>query len=158
MGRTGVIARLSSGRGVAPVLVVRRHEDDILTFLLDWCPRHLALPAEVAGEVCEALVEFSLFLGHRGRLRGGFARGRSLARRTNTLRTAMRPVIADQTKDGTATSADACIKSPAPDLAEVDLNTLASEMYFRTEGTVFDVACRVEAGVVDRGACTDFTP
>jgi len=65
-------------------------EDDIRTFLLDWCPRQLALPTEEAGEVCEAMVNFSLFLGHTRHLRGGPDHGRSLARLANSLEGAVR--------------------------------------------------------------------
>ena len=65
-------------------------EDGIRTFLLDWCPRQLDLPTEEAGEVCEAIVNFSLFLGHTRHLRGGPDHGRSLARLANTLEGAVR--------------------------------------------------------------------
>lgn len=102
------------------------HENDIRTFLLDWCPRELALPAEMAGEVCEAMVEFSFFLGCMGRLRGGLERGRSLARLANTLEGAMRAAIADQTNYGAATGAG--IQGRAPDLTEADLGTLVLVM------------------------------
>lgn len=103
-------------------------DDDIRTFLLDWCPRQLALPAEVAGEVCEAMVEFSLFLGHMGRLRGGPERGRSLARLANTLGGAMRAAIADQTHFAIAKSPGAGIAGPASGLTDMDLATLVQVM------------------------------
>ena len=105
------------------------NEDDICTFLLEWCPRQRATPAELAGEVCEAMVEFSLFLGFTGRLRGGRQRGRLLARRANTLEHAMRAVIADHTNCVPATSPGAGSQRSAPDLTDVDLATLASVMF-----------------------------
>jgi hypothetical protein len=104
------------------------NDDDIRSFLLDWCPRQLALPAELAGEVCEAMVEFSLFLGCMGRLRGGIERGRSLARLANTLEGAMRAAIANHTDYGATNSPGASIEGPAPDLTEVDLDTLVLMM------------------------------
>lgn len=72
------------------------NEHDIRTFLL-WCPRHFEVPAEWAGEMCEAIVEFSLFLVCMGRLRGGRERGRSPPRLANTLERAVCAAIADQT-------------------------------------------------------------
>ncbi len=101
-------------------------EDDIITFLLDWCPHHLALTAEMAGEVCAATVEFTYFLGCTGRLNGGRERGRLLARRANTLKNAMRVAIAGQT-DCRATAADA---GPAADLSEMDVDAMASVVLF----------------------------
>lgn len=101
-------------------------EDDIITFLLDWCPRQLAIPAEVAGEVCDAIVEFTLFLGHTWRLRGGPQQGRILARLANTLESAMRAAILEQITDSTTTSVNT--EGSAPDISEADLTTLALVM------------------------------
>lgn len=103
-------------------------EDDIYTFLLEWCPRQLALPAEVAGEVCEAMVEFSLFLGHMGRLRGGRDHGRLLARLANTLESAMRAAITEHTNFNRTKSPEAEGVGHAPDLTAVDVDTLAHVM------------------------------
>jgi hypothetical protein len=94
-------------------------EDDVLTFMLDHCPRQLALPAESAGDVCDAMAEFCMFLGQTRRLRGGPDQGRLLARRANTLERAMRAAIADQTDNATAKS-----RGATPDLTEVALDTL----------------------------------
>lgn len=71
-------------------------EDDVRSFLLDWCPRQPAMPAKVAGDMCEAIVEFTLFLGHTWRLRGGPQQGRILARLANTLESAVRAAILAQ--------------------------------------------------------------
>jgi hypothetical protein len=99
------------------------NDDDLYTFLLDWCPRQLAIPAEVAGEVCEALVEFCLFLGWFGFLRGGPDHGRSLARLANTLGGAMRAAIAELANAGAVPTL-----SSVPEVAEVDLATLIHVM------------------------------
>lgn len=80
-------------------------------------PRQLALPTEVAVDVCEAMVEFSLFLGCMGRLRGGREHGRSLARLANTLEGAMRTAIAEYASYGTPYRPGAGIGDSAPDLA-----------------------------------------
>lgn len=78
-------------------------------------------PSELAGKVCEAMVEFSLFLGCLGHLRGGRERGRSLARLANTLEGAMCAAIADQTNHATTKSPAAGVEGSARDLAEADL-------------------------------------
>lgn len=98
-------------------------EDDIRNFLLDWCPRQRDLPAEVADGVCEAMVEFCLFLGYTRRLWGGVERGRSLARLANGLANPMRAAIVDQINRSAVASVDM-----VEDLSEVDLVTLASVM------------------------------
>lgn len=99
-------------------------EDDVLTFMLDHCPRQLALPAESAGDVCDAMMEFCMFLGQTRRLRGGPEQGRLLARRANNLERAMRAAIADQTDDAMARSPGSDMDDPAPGLTEVALDTL----------------------------------
>ncbi|WP_319454539.1 MULTISPECIES: hypothetical protein [unclassified Mycobacterium] len=103
-------------------------DDDIRTFLLDWCPRQLALPAEAAGAACEAMVEFSFFLGCMGRLRGGVERGRSLARVANTLEGAMRAAIADRSNCHTTKSLSEGDEGNTSDLPEVDLADLIVAM------------------------------
>lgn len=103
-------------------------EEDVYTFLLDWCPRQLELPADVAGEVCEAMVEFSLFLSHMGRLRGGPDHGRLLARLANTLESAMCAAITEHTNFNMTKPPEADVVGHAPDLTAVDVDTLASVM------------------------------
>ena len=79
-------------------------DSDIGTFLLDWCPRQLTLPADRSWEVCESVAEFVLFLGSTGRLRGGPDRARTLGRTALGLAGAMQAKMADPTNYGMAKS------------------------------------------------------
>lgn len=79
-------------------------DSDIGTFLLDWCPRQLTLPADRSWEVCESVAEFVLFLGSTGRLRGGPDRARTLGRTALGLAGAMQAEMADPTNYGMAKS------------------------------------------------------
>lgn len=36
-------------------------DDALTTFLLEWCPRHLSLPANESAEVCEAVASSASF-------------------------------------------------------------------------------------------------
>ncbi|OBG82403.1 hypothetical protein A5699_06320 [Mycobacterium sp. E802] len=86
----------------APAPLTSLDEGTVRTFLLEWCPRHLSLPADDSWEVCDALVEFILFLGHTHKLRGGPDAGRRLARATNGMADAMRAKMADPSNYGMA--------------------------------------------------------
>ncbi len=79
-------------------------EDAIRAFLLDWCPRHLSLPADQSWRVCEAVGEFIYFLGRTGHLRGGAERARRLQRKTVGLADAMRAKMADPSNYGMSKS------------------------------------------------------
>lgn len=113
-------------RADAPLALLT--EDDVLTFMVDHCPRELALPAEHAGDVCEAMVEFCLFLGLTRRLRGGPDQGRLLARRANKLESAVCAAIADQTNNALARSPEYASEVAVPDLTDADLDTLMRVM------------------------------
>jgi len=79
-------------------------DNDIRTFLLDWCPRQLTLPADRSWEVCESVVEFVCFLGSTGRLHGGPDRARTLGRTAVGLADTMQATMADQSNYGMAKS------------------------------------------------------
>jgi len=79
-------------------------DNDIRTFLLEWCPRQLTLPADQSWEVCESVAEFVCFLGSTGRLRGGPDRARTLGRTAVGLTDAMQAKMADPNNYGMAKS------------------------------------------------------
>ncbi|TGD84341.1 hypothetical protein BayCH28_25885 [Mycolicibacterium sp. CH28] len=89
-------------RAGAPVASL--DEDAVRAFLLDWCPRHLSLPADQSSRVCEAVGEFVYFLGRAGRLRGGAERARRLQQTAVGLATAMRTKMADPSNYGMSKS------------------------------------------------------
>jgi len=82
----------------------------IRAFLLDWCPRHLSLPADESWEVCDSLGEFVYFLGCMGRLGGGPERARRLMRTAVGLADTMRAKMADPSNYGMAKSLFASIE------------------------------------------------
>jgi hypothetical protein len=89
-------------RAGAPLMTL--DEDAIRAFLLDWCPRHLSLPADESWQVCDSLGEFVFFLGCTGRLRGGTEPARRLIRTTVALADTMRAKMADPSNYGMAKS------------------------------------------------------
>lgn len=89
-------------------------DDALTTFLLEWCPRHLSLPANESAEVCEAVAEFTSFLGRTGRLTGGPDRARKLMRTAQGLTEAMREKMADPSNYGMAKSLFAGIADGEP--------------------------------------------
>ncbi|WP_319431417.1 hypothetical protein [Mycobacterium sp. RTGN5] len=123
-------------------------EHAIRSFLLDWCPRRLRLPADESWSVCETVVELLHFLGGTGRLPGGPERARALMRTTNGLAGKMTSKMADPSNYGMAKSLLVDIEGSesmsdqellaamqrridehtAPDLAEVDLAELMDAM------------------------------
>ena len=53
-------------------------EDDVVEFLLDWCPRRITMPAEASSWFCASIGALLEFLGNTGRLGGRRqARGRA---------------------------------------------------------------------------------
>ncbi|SBS77679.1 conserved hypothetical protein [uncultured Mycobacterium sp.] len=105
-------------RGDAQVQTIG--EGDIRAFLLEWCPRHLSMPAEQSREVCDAVGEFLRYLGEMGRLRGGPEPGRKLATLAVSLADAMQTKMADPANYGMAKSLFAGIDG-AEDMTEQEL-------------------------------------
>lgn len=89
-------------RGSAPLTTL--NDDDVREFLLEWCPRQLTLPADRAGEMCEAVGEFVFFLGHTGRLRCGVDQARRMTRAAIGLTDTMTARMADPANFGMAKS------------------------------------------------------
>ncbi|MED5811886.1 hypothetical protein VST63_05890 [Mycolicibacterium sp. 050232] len=103
-----------------PAPLASLDEATVRTYLLEWCPRHLSLPADDSWAVCDALVEFILFLGFTCKLRGGAEAGRRLARATNGLAGPMRAMMADPGNYGMAKSLFAGIEG-AESMTEQEL-------------------------------------
>lgn len=91
-----------SWRADAPLATL--DDDSIRDFLLDWCPRHLSLPADQSWEVCESVAEFVRFLGWTGRLRGGREHARTLMRTAIDLTDTMTAKMADPANYGISKS------------------------------------------------------
>lgn len=118
-------------------------EEDIVTFLLDWCPRQADLSADAAGQMCDALMEFGLFLGKTGRLRGGRAHGRSLADIADTLKSPLCTALLDrdrgQEPKRIVVSADTLLQADAAVLISViphvpdDIRSVVLSMWRPTE-------------------------
>ena len=89
---------------LAPASPADVDEGTVRTFLLEWCPRHLSVPADDSREICAALGEFVLFLALTDRLHGGPDKGRRLARATNGMANAMHAKMADPSNYGMAKS------------------------------------------------------
>ena len=70
-------------------------EDDIVEFLLDWCPRRATVPAEAAAGFCAVIGSFLEFLGNTGRLAGGSARGAGLCNLAVSLASSLETMAAE---------------------------------------------------------------
>ncbi len=102
----------------APVESIQ--DEVIRAFLLDWCPRHLNMPAERSWEMCESVADFVLFLGWTGRLRGGTRNARKLARMAVGLADTMSAKMADPDNFGMSKSLFASIEG-AESMTEQEL-------------------------------------
>lgn len=89
-------------RGSAPLKTL--DDNAIRTFLLDWCPRQVTMPADRSREMCDAVAEFVNFLGCTGRLNGGAQRGRGLMRTAAGLADTMQTRMSDPSNWGMAKS------------------------------------------------------
>lgn len=65
------------------------NEDDIVEFLLDWCPAGVTMSAEQSNVFCASIGAFLEFLGESGRLAGGAERGAGLSHLAMSLASAM---------------------------------------------------------------------
>ncbi|MGV0870887.1 hypothetical protein [Mycolicibacterium sp. XJ879] len=65
------------------------NEDDIVEYLLDWCPANMALTSEECHLCCASLGAFLEFLGDTGRLPAGTDRGNGLSHLALGLASAM---------------------------------------------------------------------
>ncbi|BBZ80061.1 hypothetical protein MANY_53980 [Mycolicibacterium anyangense] len=95
-------------------------QEVVQAFLLEWCPRHLNLPADRSWEMCESVADFVLFLGWTGRLRGGTNRARSVARLAVGLADSMSAKMADPGNFGMSKSLFASIEG-AESMSEQEL-------------------------------------
>ncbi|WP_029112461.1 hypothetical protein [Mycobacterium sp. URHB0044] len=72
--------RTHAGGGLGAV-----DEDQIVDFLLDWCPPRMTIDAEESTVFCASIGAFLEFLGDTGRLAGGSPRGAGLSHLTASL-------------------------------------------------------------------------
>jgi hypothetical protein len=134
-------------RADAPVLTI--DEGEIRAFLLDWCPRHLSLPAEQSWEVCDAVAEFLLYLGETRRLRGGPERGRKLATLAVGLTDAMHTKMADPANYGMAKTLFAGIDD-AEQMTEQELLAAMQRRVDEHNALPFEQRKALTDGVFDR--------